>query len=1243
MIRRDAKLLTVQPPLKGIIKNTGFQTQPPYSAYELLNMWPFDPFTGRYILASRAPFNVLTSPSGFCNMIQSVNAVVMGKPEQSFATAFGSDIYWWNGTGFTAATGAQASAVDENRAIYPSTFLDEVFIPTASAKPIVFDYSTGAAATLVETAGTAPSNTRFSVVWQGAVWLFGAPDNPHIIYASRIGDGHDYDFTVSSDDLGRAFQSTSSDTFGRLNGPVTAAMPHTTDSMVLSTLGNGLSMAYRHPNQGGQLVPFGGNLFALGQGAWCKDASDTLYILTQQGIVVLDSSPNAVPVPLSKQIMPEELIGLDYNYENPVVSMAYCSRWNCIFICVRGPQEQAWMYNINTGGFFRMEFTGYPYVMHEFAPFVTDQTCGVLFGGVNVKNFDKFGDETFESSGLIGPIRTSDSILTKSKIQRLRVVFGGDTPTGDGTFAIAMGADGEDAITRAIQGGYQYSVGMAELSASDGVCLPHVAGGAAVFAFSQDSGRVSFEPMEAVTIPTGLNRLVRTTPIAQEGEAIDFTEPSNEFDDDAWVGYSEATPATPNCTLPDFTHWVDLSRLPAGWWNTVNSDGSDIRATNNDNIEIPTDLIYWDYDNEEGFLALKLTQQNPPTPVRLWVGNVLAGQYAPTDTNGQYNSYDSNWKAFWPFGGARDDGELDRTVNANDLTLVNQVDAANNLVAGPIGVQATDYTLQDATNNYGRATAAVVTGVPATLVIVASDPDTTSLAALGLRVAAGNGNLELTTQRGASTQSAQATSTNSSGTGVTAQSGTLANSTNWRHYAGVFASTTSRSAYLNGGNAGTSTTSNTPPTLDEIIIGKGSRSGLSSNSTTAALTLAQVHNVARSECWVNYQFQMLDQDAFWGNWGDFQEINDPDDLVPLPNPEPPPTAQCPSGVVIPTETGSWSGYAEATPQSTPTITLLHWVNWIDLSEMPASWWSAVASDGSDIRATDRDNQFIALDLIEFDYAGQTGFVAVRLTQREGTADPIRLWVGNGSASAIPDCAEYGRYNVYDKNWLGFWPSGGGEDRTQYRNDLTETETITVGGVTGPIGNFATNYDGIGYSTALISPALPSFPATLAAVTRVSAFTQTGAVVSATRTQFLSHDTVVHTPYTTPTRFRSRANEQTYDAASETTESAATWTHKVGFAANNIVRGVVVAGGTLYDAAKRSLPRRSFARISIGARITASGAVYWPFTGDIALVSAHNTTRALDNSWAAYQAAMLDQSTFWGTWDWTADVNSLPQS
>lgn len=68
-----------------------------------------------------------------------------------------------------------------------------------------------------------------------------------------------------------------------------------------------------------------------------------------------------------------------------------------------------------------------------------------------------------------------------------------------------------------------------------------------------------------------------------------------------------------------------------------------------------------------------------------------------------------------------------------------------------------------------------------------------------------------------------------SGATVTANTSTTATTGTWHHVCGVYASTTSRAAYLDGGGKGTNTTSNTPTSIDHTTIGINYRN----NGTTS--------------------------------------------------------------------------------------------------------------------------------------------------------------------------------------------------------------------------------------------------------------------------------------------------------------------------------------------------------------------------------------------------------------------------
>lgn len=87
---------------------------------------------------------------------------------------------------------------------------------------------------------------------------------------------------------------------------------------------------------------------------------------------------------------------------------------------------------------------------------------------------------------------------------------------------------------------------------------------------------------------------------------------------------------------------------------------------------------------------------------------------------------------------------------------------------------------------------------------------------------------------------------NSSGTDGLAQTSTGYSANTWTHAAGVFTSTTSRTAYINGGSAVTNTTSVTPDQLAATLIGASSTESGVSFYANARIAEVGIWNVALS-------------------------------------------------------------------------------------------------------------------------------------------------------------------------------------------------------------------------------------------------------------------------------------------------------------------------------------------------------------------------------------------------------------
>ncbi len=127
------------------------------------------------------------------------------------------------------------------------------------------------------------------------------------------------------------------------------------------------------------------------------------------------------------------------------------------------------------------------------------------------------------------------------------------------------------------------------------------------------------------------------------------------------TAYAEATVTNPSSNLTDFTLAIDLSLLPSEWWALVNTtDGTRGRVCKGDGVtELPGDWIDFNSSNQTGVLRTKwsgtLSSSGIQT-LRIYPPNTGNTSYSSSDTYGQWNSYDSSWKCYYPNGGVGDRG-----------------------------------------------------------------------------------------------------------------------------------------------------------------------------------------------------------------------------------------------------------------------------------------------------------------------------------------------------------------------------------------------------------------------------------------------------------------------------------------------------------------------------------------------------------------------------------------------------------
>ena len=334
------------------------------------------------------------------------------------------------------------------------------------------------------------------------------------------------------------------------------------------------------------------------------------------------------------------------------------------------------------------------------------------------------------------------------------------------------------------------------------------------------------------------------------------------------TGYDTTTPDVPGSELTDHTFFVDMSELSTGaneWWDTVETDGDDIRVTDSSDMLLPIDLIKFDHGARTGLLAIKRTAKVSPEEFRIWCGNSALIKPPVGDPNGQYAAYDSNYKGFYPDGGGND-----RTINANHFTMVNSPTVST----GGSAISGFDSTTYNGSSQYGIVKSTDFnTGEPGTASLTclvnvdANDND-------GIYLGLGYSNVFTTDthkrsfycRRGDLSLDLKTIIRSKSGNTNTAQvTSTLANAT-WGFSAGTI-DIIICDIRKNGVGLDTANQFSTTGSHDILTVGIQPQLFPNDNHFDGLVSAIGAHTVKRPGNWTLYQHAMLTgQTAFWNTW-----------------------------------------------------------------------------------------------------------------------------------------------------------------------------------------------------------------------------------------------------------------------------------------------------------------------------------------------------------------------------------------
>lgn len=666
--------LTILPPLAGIRRFLGWQQSQPFTSPDMVNMVPFNPRDGRAVLSARPFMTPFTSPNDNINLMEMISGDNPGNPSTTAVVAGDGNLWFWNGTGWTAATVDSGETITTGRPVFGTPFYRRLFIANdeADGGMLEYDYNTNTLSTPTPTLGTFPADARVVATHLGTLWSAGSETNGHILRGSRTGDPFDWDFTA--EDEGAAFQTTGNNA-GLINEPITALIPIKSDVLVVSSESS-MSVMLGHPSRGGLFFPLSDTLGVIGPGAWAKTFDGRILAMSRKGLIQITAEGDGAASLISEQVIPNSLKGIPFDRLNPTISLAGDTRWNGVHIVVNDADNpQAWWYDLNHGAFFRWTFSdNLPRRLLQFDNIADFTKSDVLYGGTGFGGIARLESDGTEANrpqawAFLGPVRLHGDAgpQTKSKIQRAKVTLSNDTDFSKGVVSIFVGTDAEDAFIRAFNSvlGSSAAVKTDTLRNNNGLFLPRLGGSAAVVLLGDEgTGKFGFESLDLEIMPFGRNRTPKVTGLTYDLE-FGLNSFSPDFSTEAETGYALMDPKLALATsVVDSPNFIDLSLMPARWWRGIasGSNGEEIKVTDNSNNRLPAHIIRFDRANETGLLATKLTQDGD-TPIRVWTKTSQTAFPAVGDTYGQFNAYASWVQFLWPSGGGTDvtSNQLDHT------------------------------------------------------------------------------------------------------------------------------------------------------------------------------------------------------------------------------------------------------------------------------------------------------------------------------------------------------------------------------------------------------------------------------------------------------------------------------------------------------------------------------------------------------------------------------------------------------
>lgn len=299
--------------------------------------------------------------------------------------------------------------------------------------------------------GVMPLGCPLIARYRDRIFLGGAASDPHVWYASRQADPHDWN--VSDTDSGAAIAGTAAG-LGEIADPLTAIIAHTDDYLVFSSE-KSMWLLRGDPAAGGSLDPISQRIGVLMRNAFCMTPDATIVFLSNHGLYAIPSgSPttaggSAYPVLLSAAV-PKELTAVSASQWNAAMAFDVVENGIHLFLTNQWGNGNHWWIDWSTKSFWPVgHHTDHSPVALGVSVDSSIENSLVLLGGRDgyVRRYDPNSitddGEAIESYVLYGPIQLGTSGQS-GFLHELNARMGGTS--GDVAWSVFCASTPEEAV-----------------------------------------------------------------------------------------------------------------------------------------------------------------------------------------------------------------------------------------------------------------------------------------------------------------------------------------------------------------------------------------------------------------------------------------------------------------------------------------------------------------------------------------------------------------------------------------------------------------------------------------------------------------------------------------------------------------------------------------------------------------------------------------------------------------------------